>query len=78
MNYKEELPEFMAKNVTNLVNKRFDITESQYEKLMEIYEQLKIPPSAIVRIALDTFLPKTKNNYFRYAGIMDVWNNTKF
>ena len=29
MNYKEELPEFMAKNVTNLVNKRFDITEIQ-------------------------------------------------
>ena len=45
---------------------------------MEIYEHLKIPPSSIVRIALDTFLPKTKNNYFRYAGIMDVWNNTKF
>lgn len=41
MNYKEELPEFMAKNVTNLVNKRFDITEIQYEKLMEIYGREK-------------------------------------
>lgn len=78
MSYKQEVPEFMAKSAVNLVNKRFDITEKQYEKLIEIEEMLKIPPSAIVRIALDTFLPKTRDNYFRYGGIKDLWDNRKF
>lgn len=72
------MPEFMTRSATNLVNKRFDITEKQYQKLAEIEEMLKIPPSAIVRIALDTFLPKTKDNYFKYAGIKELWDNNKF
>lgn len=78
MSYNNDVPEFMAKEAVNIVNKRFDITEKQYQKLLEIDEMLKIPPSAIVRIALDTFLPKTRDNYFRYAGIKDVWDNKKF
>lgn len=78
MSYKKDMPEFMTRSATNLVNKRFDITEKQYQKLAEIEEMLKIPPSAIVRIALDTFLPKTKDNYFKYAGIKELWDNNKF
>jgi hypothetical protein len=57
---------------------RFDITEKQYQKLLEIDDMLKIPPSAIVRLALDCFLPKTKNENFRYAGIKDLWDSQKF
>ena len=78
MTYNKEVPEFLAKRAGNIVNKRFDITEQQYQKLIEIEEMLKIPPSAIVRIALDTFLPKTRDNYFRYGGIKDLWDNRKF
>lgn len=78
MIYNKQVPEFMAKNAANLVNKRFDITEKQYQKLAEIEEMLKIPPSAIVRIALDTFLPKMRDNYFRYGGIKELWDSNKF
>ena len=78
MRYNDNVPEFMAKKAVNLVNKRFDITEKQYEKLTEIDEHLKIPPSAIVRIALDVFLPKIKDNYFKYGGIKELWDRQKF
>jgi len=78
MSYNKDVPEFMAKSAVNLVNKRFDITEKQYEKLIEIEEHLKIPPSAIVRIAIDVFLPKMKDNYFKYEGIKDLWDSKKF
>lgn len=78
MHYNDDLPEFMAKKAVNLVNKRIDITEEQNEKLKEIEEFLKIPPSAIVRIALDTFLPKVKNCNFKYEGVKNLWNERKF
>lgn len=78
MNYTKELPEFMAKTAINYVNERFDITEKQSEKLKEIKEQLNIPPSAIIRIALNCFLPKLRDENFRYAGIKDLWDKDKF
>ncbi len=78
MSYKDNLPEFMAKIATKTVNKRFDITEAQYQKLIEIDEYLKIPPSAIIRIALNCFLPKVKDENFRYGGIKDLWDSNKF
>ena len=78
MSYDDYVPEFMAKVATKTVNKRFDITEDQYNKLIEIDENLKIPPSAIIRLALNTFLPKLKDNGFKYSGVKDAWNNSKF
>lgn len=68
----------MAKVATNYVNERFDITEKQSEKLREIKEHLNIPPSAIVRLSLNCFLPKIKDENFCYAGINDLWNSDKF
>lgn len=68
----------MAKYATTYVNERFDITEKQSVKLREIKEELGIPPSAIVRMALNTFLPKLKDSGFRYAGIKEVWDRSKF
>lgn len=78
MNYNNEVPEFMAKPAVNYVNERFDITEQQSAKLREIKEQLNIPPSAIVRLALNCFFPKVRDENFRYAGINQLWDDNKF
>ena len=73
MSYNNNLPEFMAKPAVNYVNERFDITKKQSEKLKEIKDELKIPPSAIVRLALNCFLPKLKDSHFTYCGINELW-----
>ena len=78
MNYKPKVPEFMAKNAVNYVNERFDITEEQSEKLREIKEELNIPPSAMVRLALNIILPKLRDENFRYGGIKQLWDREKF
>ena len=78
MSYNKDMPEFMAKTAVNYVNKRFDITEKQYSKLKEIEDELKRPPSAMVRLALNIILPKLKDEGFKYAGIKEVWDRTKF
>lgn len=78
MTYNENMPEFMAKSATTYVNERVDITTQQSAKLKEIKEQLGIPPSAIVRLALNCFLPKVKDDNFKYAGIKEVWDRNKF
>jgi len=78
MSYRNNLPEFMAKPAVNYVNERFDITQDQSQKLREIKEYLNIPPSAIVRLALNCFLPKIRNENFKYSGIKDLWDEKKF
>jgi len=78
MTYKDNLPEFMAKTATTYVNERFDITTQQSAKLKEIKEELGIPPSAIIRLALNTFLPKTRDEGFKYGGIKQLWDRNKF
>ena len=65
-------------NLGNYVNERFDITDKQSAKLREIKDELGIPPSAIIRLALNTFLPKLRDENFRYGGIKELWNNNKF
>ena len=78
MSYKSHLPEFMAKPPVNYVNERFDITKQQSEKLKEIKEELGIPASAIVRLALNIFLPKLRDENFKYGGIKELWDRNKF
>lgn len=74
MNY----PELMTQKEIILVTKRYKITEAQDAKLLEIERELNIPPSAIVRLALNCFLPKVKDEGFKYAGIKDLWDSQKF
>lgn len=78
MSYDNNLPDFMAKSAVNYVNERFDITEAQSEKLKEIKAELNIPPSAIVRLALNCFLPKVRDENFKYGGIKELWDREKF
>lgn len=78
MSYNNNVPEFMAKTAVTYVNERVDITVEQSHKLKEIKEQLNIPPSAIIRLALNCFLPKIKDENFKYGGIKDLWDRNKF
>ena len=78
MSYNSNLPEFMSKVAIKTVNKRFDITQDQYNALLDIDENLKIPPSAIMRIALNCFLPKLRDEQFKYEGIKNLWDDNKF
>lgn len=63
---------------TITVTKRYKVTKQQDDKLMEIERELNIPPSAIIRLALNTFLPKIKDQGFKYSGIKDVYNKRNF
>ena len=70
--------EIMAQTEITTVTKRYKVTKAQDDKLLEIERELNIPPSAIIRLALNTFLPKLRDAGFKYAGIKDVWDRTKF
>lgn len=70
--------EIMSQNETITVTKRYKVTKVQDDKLLEIERELNIPPSAIVRLALNSFLPKLRDQGFKYAGIKEVWDRNKF
>lgn len=74
MNWEEIVSQPMTEYVTN----RYKVTKRQDEKLREIENELNIPPSAIVRLALNCFLPKNKDEGFKYSGIKDLWDERKF
>lgn len=74
MNWKE----IVAQKEIIHVTKRYKITEAQDQKLLEIERELNIPPSAIVRLALNYFFPKIKDENFKYSRIKDLWNEKKF
>lgn len=51
------------------VEGRFKITIQQKEQLKDLEERLNIPASALVRMALDCFLPKINNFGYSEKGI---------
>jgi len=63
---------------TTTVRNRYEVLESQHTRLQEISERLNIPQSALVRLAIDCFLPKIENMEVTDEGILTVWNRTKF
>lgn len=70
--------DFMTQKEIIHVTKRYKVTEEQDNKLLEIERELGISPSAIVRLALNTFLPKIKDEGFKYGGIKEFWDKNKF
>lgn len=70
--------EITAQAETVHVTKRYKVTTAQDQKLLEIESELNIPPSAIVRMALNCFLPKLRDENFKYGGISELWNTSKF
>lgn len=71
-------PEFMTQKEIIYVTKRYKITESQDEKLMEIERELGISPSAMVRLFINVCLPKLRDENFKYGGIKELWDTSKF
>lgn len=71
------LEEIMSQKETLIVTKRYKVTKAQDDTLLEIERELNIPPSSIVRMALNCFLPKTKNCGFKYEGIKQLYNERK-
>ncbi len=70
--------EIVAQNKTTTVTKRYKVTKQMDDTLLEIERELNIPPSAIVRLALNCFLPKIRDDNFKYSGIKELWENKKF
>jgi len=62
----------------NLVEWRGRIEEKQKQALIDLEQRLHIPASALVRLAIDCFLPKIENMEVTEEGILTVWNRTKF
>lgn len=70
--------ELSAQSETIIVTRRYKVTKSMDDTLNEIERELNIPPSAIVRLALNTFLPKVKDSHYKYEGIKNLWDQNKF
>lgn len=70
--------DIVAQKEIKTVTKRYKVTEEQDATLLEIERELNIPPSAIVRLELNCFLPKLRDNGFKYSGVKELWNNNKF
>jgi len=54
------------------------VTQRQDSALLEIDKELFIPPSAMVRLALNVTLPKFRDENFKYGGIKELWDRNKF
>lgn len=67
MFYSENLPSKAARPA--LKERRVKITVDQDEDLSDFEKRLNIPASALVRMALDSFLPKIANSGFTEKGI---------
>lgn len=76
MFYSENVPLIAAKPA--LVEGRYKITTEQKERLKELEEKLHIPASALIRMALDSFLPKTNNQGFTEKGIKAGYLNGNY
>lgn len=76
MFYSENVPQTAAKPA--LVEGRYKITATQKERLKELEERLHIPASALIRMALDCFLPKTNNQGFTEKGIKAGYLNGNY
>lgn len=76
MFYNENVPLRAAKPA--LVEGRFKITVLQKERLRDMEKRLHIPASAIIRMALDSFLPKISNSGFSEKGIKAGYLNGNY
>ena len=76
MFYSENVPRVAAKPA--LVEGRYKITETQKEQLKSLEDRLHIPASALIRMALDSFLPKISNSGFSEKGIKAGYLNGNY
>ena len=76
MFYSENMPLTTAKPV--LIEGRYKITSDQKKRLKDLEERLSIPASALIRMALDSFLPKINNSGFSEKGIKAGYLNGNY
>lgn len=76
MFYNEKIPRIAAK--VAIVEGRYKITKEQKERLKDIEARLNIPQSALIRMALDVFLPKIGNSGFSEKGIRAGYLNGNY
>jgi len=67
MFYTENMPLISAKEA--LKERRLKITDKQDKQLIDLEQRLNISASSLVRMALDSFLPKIQNSGFTEKGI---------
>lgn len=70
--------ELTSQSETKYVTNRYKVTQAMDSTLREIEDELNIPPSAIVRLALNCFLPKVRDSHYKYEGIRKLWDDNKF
>lgn len=76
MFYSEESTQIMSKPV--LIEGRYKTTEKQKIWLREAEKELGIPQSALIRMALDSFIPKTENCGYTKRGIRNGYLNGNY
>lgn len=67
MFYSENMPNIKAKKA--LVQERYKVTVEQKNRLDDIEKRLNIPKSALIRMAIDSFLPRIENYGYTEKGI---------
>jgi Zn-dependent peptidase ImmA (M78 family) len=67
MFYNEQMPLVSAKVL--LIEGRYKTTKGQKDQMLKLEKELGVPQSALIRMALDSFLPKIQNNGFTEKGI---------
>ncbi len=60
------------------IERRVRFNADQIKQLDDISKRLDIPFAALVRLAVDCFIPRTTNMSFKEEGIKAVWNGRRF
>jgi hypothetical protein len=76
MFYSEQCTIVAAKKP--LKERRVKITVEQDNRLTELEEKINVPASVLVRMALDSFLPKIANSGFTEKGIKTGYLNGNY
>jgi len=73
MFYDENMPQIAAK--PELKERRVKFTEKQLSKLDNLSEETGVPFSSLIRMAVNSFLPKTGNNNYTTVGIKSGYHS---
>lgn len=76
MFYSEESTKITSRPI--LIEGRYKTTENQKIWLREAEKGLGIPQSALIRMALDSFIPKTENCGYTKKGIRAGYLNGNY
>lgn len=67
MFYNENMP--LTAATQRLIERRVKFTESQDKELINLSQRVNVPYAALIRMAVDAFIPRTGNCGFTDKGI---------